>query len=145
MFGPDTLGKAQIDVFCVGHHHADHGIQEIEGKWYVTPGSVTRTGVHKDDTLRKPAAALITLTEAKVEVKKVRPKYPEPQDHLNLEVHEQVVAEKKALEAFMQVLAGADFSLTDPRQVLKSMGLVKDVHVRVEQFLAEAEAELARD
>lgn len=51
------------DVFCFGHWHRDQGVVEIEGRYFVNQGALSRGALTKENTQRIPKAALIEFSD----------------------------------------------------------------------------------
>lgn len=58
----DLIEKSGPDVFCFGHWHKDQGIEQIEGRWFVNQGAVSRGALIRENLERKPKVALIEAT-----------------------------------------------------------------------------------
>src|SRR5712691_1247994 len=140
-WGPDVLGKANVDVMLIGHHHEEQGVIETSGKMYLAPGSFTRTGMHEHDLKRIPAAVYIQIEGTKVTAMLLRPRFPEPQDHLDLSRREELVSHRLDAEAFTEALNEINNSAgADPLAILKDMDVTEEVRRRVEEYLEAAEA-----
>lgn len=55
------LAGLDPDVWCFGHWHKDQGIQEINGKYFVNIGSMTRGALIQDEMDRKPGVVLLSF------------------------------------------------------------------------------------
>ena len=111
VWGPDELEKSEIDVFVIGHHHADQGIQLVNEKYYVVHGSMSQTGVHAHDITRKPSVGLVEFIKEKVaRVAVVRLKVSPVEQIFDLEKQKKVVEEKRILDDFLKNLA-SDFKI----------------------------------
>lgn len=139
IFGPDFLGKGEADAYLIGHHHEDQGIRRIEGKWYFAQGSITKTGSHKADIKRKPAAVWIEVMKENMEAKILRTKFPPASELFDLEKREQIKQEQVQLEEYMQELARATFGTGDPNTILEQMEISDQVRTKVRDYLEAAE------
>lgn len=144
VFGPDYLGSGEPDIYCIGHHHEDQGVQLVNGKWYVVHGSINRTGGREHDLIRKPAAALIVIKQDGIEVKVLRPKVKEASEVIDFTVRAQIMEEKKDLEDFIETLHTAKIEAADPKDVLSELEAAQEVKVRAGLYLDQAEETLAR-
>ena len=139
MYGPDSLQSAEVDVFVIGHHHEDQGVRQINGKWYVSPGSINRIGVHKSDLTRKPAATYIRLTKTEIEIKVLRPKVQPVADLIDLAKREQIQQERVEIDQFIAALGTVSMETKDPREVLKRLTMPDAVREKVQHYLELAE------
>lgn len=141
--GPDTLEKSEVDVYMIGHHHDDQGVQVINGKTYVVAGSITRTGAHKQDLIRRPAAVYVVITKEGVDAKVLRPRVKPLDQLIDMVTREQMMEESKAIDEFIQSLSGASLQASDPMKVVDELGLDQQVKECVIRYLEAAEAERA--
>lgn len=141
VYGPDYLGLSEVDLFLIGHHHEDQGIQTIGGKIYDSHGALTRTGAHQHDITRAPAASLITVTAEGIEAQVVRPKFPTPEESLDLEKLSQIKEENAELDRFAQALNLTEATTLDPRDILDKSEMSAEVRERARHYLNLAEAE----
>lgn len=139
LYGPDFLGTGEPDLYVIGHHHEDQGVQEEGGKYYVAPGSINRTGGKESDLLRRPAASLITISKEGIKVQVLRPKVREATDVIDLEVRQQVLEERKEMESFINSLHQAEVEATDPDEIMGEMGLTQEVRDRARKYIEQAE------
>lgn len=141
MWGPEVLAKFAPDVFMIGHHHADQGVLEYEGKFFCSQGSITRVGAHAQDLQRRPAAVLLEFCKDQIIVPQIiRPRVPDAADCLDLEVRERIVEEKKQMNEFVQALNGVEFKAADPKEILaQETDIAAPVRERVEKYLSAAE------
>jgi len=141
VYGPDFFKGSATDIYAIGHHHEDQGIQEIKGRMYVVQGAITRTGAHKQDTNRRPAAALIEVIEGqRPTAKTIRPRYPSVEESLDLEKREQLRVEEEQLEAFTKELRTAEITVREPGEILEEIDPEASVKERTKKYLEEAEA-----
>lgn len=141
VYGPDTLEKSEVDVYMIGHHHDDQGVQVINGKTYAVAGSITRTGAHKQDLTRAPAAVYVVFTKKGVEAKVLRPKVTPLDTLIDLTVREQLMEESKAIDEFISSLSSVNLQAQDPMKVVDELGLDQKVKEAVLRYLEAAERE----
>lgn len=139
LFGPDYLGSGEPDLYFIGHHHDDQGVQFENGKWYLSHGSINRTGGREQDLVRKPAAGSVRLTKQGVDVKVLRPKVVSASEVIDFEVRKQVLAEKKEMEQFLTTIRSTKMEFEDPKQILQEMEIEVEVRERAQQYLDQAE------
>lgn len=140
IYGPDLLMKAEPDVFLIGHHHEDQGIIRQDGKVYCSQGSATRTGTHKQDLERIPSAVYLKINAEGVDATVLRLPCRPASEVFDLEIREQIMQEKKTIEAFSQELADVIVLSTDPRDILKELDPNSTIKAIVEHYLELAEA-----
>jgi len=139
VFGPEYLEKWAANVFLIGHHHEDQGIVEKTGKYYCSQGSMSRTGAHKQDLTRKPAAVWMTFTKASFEGKVLRPKVRAMEQLIDIRQREQIKKEEEEIEKFIETLKDNEMMGLDPKKILEEMNLDKEIKERVQRYLEEAE------
>ena len=98
------LGAGESDVFMIGHHHEDQGVQHINGKYYDSHGSIARTGSHANDLERRPATSYVEISREGIKIQLLRPKLPPAEDIMDLDRRKEVMAEKKKINEFMESL-----------------------------------------
>lgn len=141
VYGPDVLGKMNIDAWCVGHHHQDQGHQTVDGTLYLVHGSFTRTGAHEHDVKRRPAVGWIEVDGKEVATKIIRTKFPIPEESMDLEAREEVRKEKEELDRFIdQLQTGSLEEIPTPEGVLKDLEITQEVRERSLEYLEKAEA-----
>ena len=141
IFGPDFLGQGETDLYIIGHHHEDQGVQLVNGKQYASVGSLSRTGAHKNDLSRKPAALFIETTKERIETRILRPKVPPAEELMDLVRREQIIKEKAEMTKFIESLRDTQVTTTtDPREVLKELDADFQTKALVETYLDKAEA-----
>lgn len=64
----DLVSENGPDVWCFGHWHKDQGTVKVGGKFFISPGSVSRGALVKENLTRIPQVALIELTPEGVSV-----------------------------------------------------------------------------
>jgi len=140
VFGPDFLENSEVDAFFIGHHHEDQGIQEVNGKTYVSCGSITRTGKHKHDIERRPAAVIFQTTAEKLSATLIRPKFPSAADSMDLETVKQNKQETAEFDALVTALELAETTSLDPRQILAELPSTSlEARARALSYLEKAE------
>jgi len=143
VYGPDFLGKGPADVYCIGHHHDDQGHRVIDGKHYLVHGSITRTGAHKSDIARRPAAGWLEISAAGIETKILRPKFPSAEESMDLEKREQILQEVEEMDAFVAQLNVSTVEVFDPLEILEGMSVEQEVKDRATDYLDEAEVKVS--
>lgn len=140
IYGPDYLDTGETDLYIIGHHHEDQGVQTHGSKQYASVGSLSRTGSHKNDLERRPAALFVETTEQGITTKIVRPRVPAADEIMDLEKRAQVMQEKEEIQEFLTALNTAKLTTTDPRKILEELKPTDKVRERVLKYLSDAEA-----
>lgn len=139
VYGPDYLGLGEPDVYFIGHHHDDQGVQFVNNKWYLAHGSINRTGGREQDLVRRPAAGSIEFTGQGIDVKVLRPKVSPADEVIDFAVRSQILEEKKEMEQFLSTIRSTKMEFEDPKQILGEMDLDLEVRERAQQYLDQAE------
>jgi len=139
IYGPDFLRNWAADVIVMGHHHDDQGVNYVDGKWYISPGSITRTGAHKADMERKPAVAHITFTEKEVTAKVLRVGATPSGDVIDVVKREELKKEADDLQSFIECLKVGDIEGQDILGVLDGLDVAKEVREKAKEYLELAE------
>jgi len=137
VWSPDSLNKSEIDLFFIGHHHADQGIQRIGNKVYCVHGSMSLTGSHKHDIERKPSIGLLTFAKGGIKSSIVRLKVPNISELFDLEKQAQVVSERENLDGFLQSLS-QDFGSKGWEESYKDMSLEPKVRDLIDYYIEAA-------
>lgn len=141
VYGPEYFSESEVDVFVIGHHHADQGIPEVAGRTYFSHGSINRVGAHAGDLERRPAVGLLEITESGVVGKIARLKVPDAKEIFDLDKQREVVEEKKELNEFMNLISNQVVTGVDVGAILGDLSLPAEVRTRVDNYLTVAEAE----
>lgn len=141
IFGPDYLQQeSEVDLYIIGHHHEDQGVQRVGEKLYASVGSISRTGAHKNDLIRQPAALYFETTALGITDHRVlRPKMPKVEDIMDLEKRAQIVAERKEMQTFIESLQTTEIISVDPKDVLASSEFDQPTKDLVLSYLEKAE------
>lgn len=146
IFGYKELIPLGADIYVIGHYHLDQGIEEVEGKYFVNLGSITRGTLSDEDVSHKPKIGFIkisvdngvptyTLQSINLKVKSV-------DEVFDLKKREEEKKEAGEIEAFVNKLMTDSFvgSKQDYEAVLTDMEMAKAVKDKVLHFLHEAKA-----
>lgn len=139
IYGPDILGTGEPDVYIIGHHHEDQGVQVIGNKTYASVGSLGRTGAHKNDLTRRPAALFLEISPTAINTSVLRPSMPPPEEVMDLEKREQVVKERQEMESFLAAMNTAQLTSNDPKAILDELAPTPVVKEKVLEYLEQAE------
>ena len=139
IYGPDYLGKWKADIHLIGHHHDDQGIVRKDGKQYCSVGSITRTGSHKADLERRPAAVLMKFTDTEVEIQPIRVTHRPMDQLIDMARREQVMNEKKEIDDFIATLKAGTIGQMDPEKALEELDVTEEVRSKAKEYLERAE------
>jgi len=144
LYGPDFLQYGDPDMYLIGHHHEDQGINTLGGKTYCTAGSITRTAAHKSDLSRAPSAVYITATRDSLSARVIRPKVSPCEDVMDLRVRQQVSEEREEMEEFLSNLSNTSITTADPEEILKQLDVTQEVRAATQAYIDRAEEALAQ-
>lgn len=139
LYGFDFFKESEADIIIVGHHHEDKGVMEVDGKLFVSQGSISITGAHPHDLKRRPAACLIEITGKDRKTVLLRPKMKPIEELLDLERHAEIKKEKADVEEFITHLQDSEIEAADPAEVLKGMETAAEVKTRAMEYITQAE------
>lgn len=92
------------DVFLFGHWHRDQGIVEIDGRYFVNQGAVSRGALVKENLERIPKVALIKATKERLEVESIPLKVLPASEVFDLEAKAIQDTESVVIDQFVQEL-----------------------------------------
>ena len=123
----EVAGITEADVILVGHYHDGYGIRRVDGKIFISPGSIARDSITQFN--RIPQVVLLTVENTKVEPKLIKLKRVKKRDEI----------ERKDLNDIDRVLFGEFFSsLTeresvsfDPEKIIEIISKNENVDERV--------------
>lgn len=142
LYGFDFFKDSESDIYIVGHHHEDKGVMEMDGKTYVSHGSISVTGAHPHDLTRRPGAAYIEIRKEGKDIKLLRVKQPEIGEILDLDRHQQIKEEKKEMQEFIESLAQTEIAVSDPQQILNELAPTAQIRQRAQEYIELAESNL---
>jgi DNA repair exonuclease SbcCD nuclease subunit len=97
----DLIFEDGPDVVCFGHWHKDQGITEIDGRFFINQGAVSRGALVRDNLTRTPKVAIIQILPTGVEVQSVLLKVAPAEDVFDLERKERQEKESTIIEQFV--------------------------------------------
>ena len=147
LFGYDELAKTGPDVFVIGHYHLDQGIQEVDGKYFVNIGSMSRGSLSEENIEHEPQIGLIRISCGDVDpsynVRTIKLKIKPASEVFDLKKREEEKEESKEIQIFVEKLAqeSSDINMGESADVsttLNGMDMAKAVRDKVNFFLQEA-------
>ncbi len=100
----EVAGITEADIILVGHYHDGYGIRRVDGKIFISPGSIARDSITQFD--RIPQVVLLTIKNTKVEPKLIKLKRVKKREEI----------ERKNLDDIDRVLFGEFFSSLTERE-----------------------------
>lgn len=106
----DVAKLTKADLTISGHDHLGFPLTEIDGKYFVNPGSPFRTSASLKEMKRKPKVLLISITKEKgLKIKSIYLKSAEKgEDVLSRSKIEEQIQRKEKLEEIKSVVVKAD-------------------------------------
>lgn len=138
LFKHTTLDKiaheTKADLTISGHDHIGFPLTEVDGKWFINPGSMTRTKNDIKEMTRHPKALVVEVTKAKgVTVKEVPLKAAQKgADVLSRESIKQKQAKTAQMEEIKTIVSKAQVKQgTSIASIIKNIGEIENVDVDV--------------
>jgi len=133
----DQCVAMEADVAVCGHLHVDHGVQQVQDKYFVNHGALSRGSLHEDNITRRLNTCLIQVDKdnsgkAQISFKLINLR-TEPADEIfDLERHAAKKEESALMEDFISTLQSQDLTL-DIRDIAGSIESVKGFEDEVRQ------------
>lgn len=147
IFGYRDFTHLGPDVFVFGHYHIDQGVSEVDGKWFINIGSLSR-GTLTDERLdHKPQVGVIeVLVDQDITTHKITThhiKIKPPEEIFDLQKHEEVKKEHQAIEQFVEKLIASGDLLNGPDKDVKDVlngipDLAKEIRDRAMHYIHKA-------
>lgn len=125
------------DVFCFGHWHRDQGVVQLEGRWFVNQGAVSRGALSKDNTDRTPKVSLIEVTKEGIKVTALPLDVAPAEEVYDFDRKDRQEKESQAIDLFVQQLeddAQIDITLGIEENI-RGLSYATDVKERALQYL----------
>lgn len=125
------------DVFCFGHWHRDQGVVQLDGRWFVNQGAVSRGALSKDNTDRTPKVSLIDVTKAGITVTAIPLQVAPAGEVYDFDRKDRQEKESQAIDLFVQQLeddAQIDITLGIEENI-RGLGYATNVKERALQYL----------
>jgi DNA repair protein SbcD/Mre11 len=100
----DLVFDGGPDVWAFGHWHKDQGIAEIDGRFFINQGAVSRGALVRENLMRNPKVAVIHILPTGVEVEPVLLKVSPAEEVFDLERKEHQEKESSIIEQFVDRL-----------------------------------------
>jgi exonuclease SbcD len=125
------------DVMCFGHWHRDQGVEELEGRFFVNQGSVSRGALVRENLLRTPKVSLIEIDGGVITIKEVPLQVAPASEVFDLEKKAAQEREHDNIDQFvMRLLADSSFDASqDAVANIKAMDFAHEVKSEALRFL----------
>jgi len=110
MFGEESLGyeelkESRIDVFCMGHDHAQYGCIELApNKYIIRPGSPIRGSIAQEDIRRQPAIAIIKYNKDTIQAQTCLLKHTPSEEIFDFVLKQEQAEKKQEENQFIEAL-----------------------------------------
>lgn len=119
------------DIFLIGHYHDGYGIREINGKIFVSPGSIARDSKTQFD--RIPQIVLLKIDNGKVDIELVKLKNVKKREEIELKEELNLNSEFSFLEYFKALKDESLGSSIDPEKILNEILSDKNIEDEVKE------------
>jgi exonuclease SbcD len=107
-----SSGDYDFDILFNGHTHMFYPTNIINGKYFISPGALTRGSIHADEIVRIPRIVLLDITKDKLSVTEIKIDVKPYQDIFDIEKHESVKKEKEDIDKFINSIVESSYSHT---------------------------------
>lgn len=139
----DLIERSGPDVFVFGHWHKDQGIEQIEGRWFVNQGAVSRGALIRENLERRPKVALIEATASGITVSPIPLDVLPASEVFDIERKERQEQQGKTIDQFVQRLQEditADLT-SSVEDALSAMDFAREVRELALSYLERARVE----
>lgn len=141
------LVEGGFDVLCFGHWHRDQGIVQLEGRYFVNQGAVSRGALVKENLERTPKVALIEVDQGQISVKALPLTVLPAEEVFDVERKERLEKESLAIDQFVIQLENDAIAANEegqPQNVDSSLqaldSFAPEVRTRAKFYLDKARA-----
>jgi exonuclease SbcD len=118
------------DIFLVGHYHDGYGIRNINGKIFISPGSIARDEKTQFD--RNPQVVLLTIENKKVSINLIKLKNVLKREEIELDSKHIKDIENSFLDYF-KALKDESISSFNPERILDEILSSQDIEDEVKE------------
>lgn len=136
------------DIFVFGHYHIDQGVQNIDNKWFVNLGSISRGTLRDEDIDHQPQIGFIKISvsddnEISYNIQPIKLKVKPAAEIFDLEKRAEEKKEAEEIEIFVDKLVSEAVSENiandkEIEEIVNNLEAAKDVKERVMSFLEAA-------
>lgn len=123
----------EADIILVGHFHDGYGLRKVNGKIFISPGSIARDSINQFD--RKPQIVLLKIDNGKVDIEFIKLKNVLKREEIESKEIEEV--KDFIFNEFFQSLKEKDTSSFDPEKIIEEI-------IRNEKVSEEVKNEVLR-
>jgi exonuclease SbcD len=140
----DLISRNGPDVWCFGHWHRDQGIEQIQGRFFVNQGALSRGALVRENLERIPKGALLEFTESGVRIEPLLMIVAPASEVFDLERKETQERERRDIDQFItRLVEDASFDPNESiHQNIRSMGFAEEVRDEALRYLELAETEV---
>jgi len=128
------------DVLLFGHWHRDQGIVQLEGRFFVNQGAVSRGALVRENLERTPKVALIEVADGVITVKAMPLTVLPAEEVFDVERKERLEKEALAIDQFVAQME-ADSEEDTPKDIDTSLSVLNfapEVRKRAQVYLERA-------
>lgn len=147
LYSYKEFSHLDADIFVFGHYHIDQGIENIDGKYFVNIGSMSRGTLSDEDIDHHPQIGLIRINtdnDISINIQSIKLKVKPAEEIFNIDKYNESKEESKEMEQFINKLiteTSEDMSENkDFNDVIKNFNVAKAVKEKALFFLQEAGA-----
>lgn len=128
------------DVFCFGHWHRDQGVVELDGRYFVNQGALSRGALTKENVERTPKVSLIECTKEGIKVTVIPLQVAPAEEVYDFERKERQETESLVISQFVEQLE-ADMQVDSNQDVeanVAALNFAPEVRSRALAYLEKA-------
>jgi DNA repair exonuclease len=148
LFGYDELSKLSPDIFVLGHYHCDQGIEEVNGKKFISLGAMSRGTIAEENIDHQPQIGFIKITindDGTVEqvLRSIKLKVKPVVEVFDMDKKKEQQQENEEIKLFVEKLASEVAGTTLQKgdvleSILAQMSLAGVIRDRVLHYIQEA-------
>lgn len=128
------------DVYCFGHWHKDQGVVQIDGRYFVNPGALSRGALTNENMTRVPQAVLIEVDDGEITVGTIPLRVPPAQEVFDVARKARREQEGTVITQFIQKLQ-KEAEATPEKGVeatIRGLGFAPEVRACALEYLERA-------
>lgn len=148
LFGYDELARLSPDIFVLGHYHVDQGIEEINGKYFISLGSLSRGTLAEETIDHEPKLGFIRISvddngNAEKTVRSIKLRVKPASEVFDLVKKEEEKKENENIKMFVEKLAEETAGVTVEKgdvfeSIIEKMKVATVIRDRVLHYIQEA-------
>lgn len=130
----DDIKETKAHITLAGHYHSGFGVVEIDGRYFVNPGSLVRITNSLSEIERTPKVALINLDDT-IEIKLLELKIAEKGDKIldRQEIENHVFKSERLFEFKQSIDSVIDFEKLEINEILLEVSNAEGVSEEVKE------------